>query len=146
MRAHIRTVLVLATMAAACAAPLDDPGRFLEGATGTGDGDGAGGDDACAGLDIERDVLTTDCGGATCHGAADPAAGVDLETAGVASRLSGAPSSCEDMLLIAPGDPDASLLYRKLEPDPPCGSQMPLGGELDEVALGCVRAWIAGLP
>ncbi|HUS65910.1 MAG TPA: hypothetical protein VMZ28_15265 [Kofleriaceae bacterium] len=140
MRAHIRTILGLAVALGACAAPLEDPARFQEGATGTED-------DACADLDVELDVLAPSCGGSACHGADGPAAGLDLATPGVAARLSGTASSCGEMLLVAPGDPDASLLYVKLEPEPPCGSQMPLGGEpLDEVALGCVRDWIAGLP
>lgn len=147
MSAHIGTIrcvaAVLAAALTACAAPLEEPGRFQEGATGTEE-------DACAGVDVEVDILAADCGGASCHGEGGPAADLDLVTPGVAARLAGTASTsgaCGETLLIAPGDPDASLLYTKLAAEPPCGSPMPLGGEpLDEGAVACVRDWIAGLP
>jgi hypothetical protein len=51
-------------------------------------------------------------------------------------------------ILVVPGDPDASLLYRKIErPTPPglCGDPMPGGGEqpLDDRDIQQIRTWIA---
>jgi hypothetical protein len=43
---------------------------------------------------------------------------------------------------IAPGDPDNSLLYLKLDINAPCGQQMPPGGSLTDEKIARVREWI----
>ena len=44
-----------------------------------------------------------------------------------------------------PDEPEASLLYAKLAPNPPCGSQMPLAAlQLSDAEAACVSEWIAG--
>ena len=48
------------------------------------------------------------------------------------------------MTLADPDDPEASLLYTKLAPNPPCGSQMPLAAPpLSDAEAACVLEWIA---
>jgi hypothetical protein len=75
-----------------------------------------------------------------------PAAGPEhnayVKLVGVASTEQG----CGGMTLVAPGDPDHSLLYLKLSMDqPPCGSRMPSGqNPLAAAEVDLVRAWIAG--
>src|SRR5262245_52415147 len=78
----------------------------------------------------ERDahkILLGSCTGASCHNAKDHTSKLDLETPNVGSRLSGTTSATCQGVLIAPGDPDRSILYGKLAEPVVCGSRMPLG-------------------
>lgn len=136
-----RAILALATallVASGCAASLEDPDRF----TGSGS--------ACPdGVDVEADVFAVRCGGSICHSPGDePAGGLDLLSEGVAERVAGvaASSGCDGQVLAVPGDPDASLLVRKLGASPPCGDRMPLVGDLEPGDASCIADWIADLP
>jgi len=123
--------LALACLAA-CAAQLEDPERFII----------AG--ECPDGVDVEADVLAVRCAGVVCHSPGDaPPGGVDLVSPGVAERVVGVDSpGCDGEVLVVPGDPDASLLVRKLGSDPPCGSRMPLTGQLGPGEETCIRDWI----
>ena len=45
---------------------------------------------------------------------------------------------------LVPGNPDSSLIIRKLSPFPPFGDRMPQGGPyLHDTTLAVIRAWIA---
>lgn len=130
--------LALALAAAgACAAPLEDPERFL------GDG-GVEQETTCPdGLDVEADIMAVSCGGALCHAGDQPAANLDLVTPGIAERTIGVTTTCAEMPLVAPGDPDGSLMYTKLLEAPPCGARMPLGqAPLSAEEMACVYDWI----
>ncbi|MGB0592547.1 MAG: hypothetical protein ACPGU1_22915 [Myxococcota bacterium] len=87
----------------------------------------------------------TGCTFAGCHGdgvlAFDSPASFHAATVGVPSV------STPTLLLIAPGEPDDSLLYRRLVSSEE-GPQMPIGGPfLDAQGLEEVKAWIcAGAP
>ncbi len=53
-------------------------------------------------------------------------------------------SNCKGRPLVVAGDPGASLLLDKLSENPPCGSRMPLGGNLlTDDQREMVRSWIA---
>ena len=139
MTTSVALALAAALLAASgCAASLEDPDRF----TGSGS--------ACPdGVDVEADVFAARCGGSICHSPGDePAGGLDLLSEGVAERVAGvtASSGCDGEVLAVPGDPDASLLVRKLGPNPPCGDRMPLVGDLEPGDASCIADWIAGLP
>jgi len=137
----LRTILVssLAGGAFACAAPLDDPARFLDGGSTS---------QAYCEVDPEADILAVKCAGSVCHSATDQkAAGLDLVSPGVADRvrnIASASAECGGSMLVVPGDPTASLLFKKVSMDtPPCGSRMPLAQEpLSEEDIGCVASWI----
>ncbi|HTE55293.1 MAG TPA: hypothetical protein VK698_30780 [Kofleriaceae bacterium] len=119
-----------------CAASLEDPDRFTESAT-------------CPdGIDVETDVFAVRCAGSVCHSPGDePAGGLDLVSDGVAGRVAGIESpDCDGEVLAVPGDPDASLIMRKLGASPPCGSRMPLVGSLGPGEAACIADWIAALP
>jgi len=45
--------------------------------------------------------------------------------------------------LVVPGNPEMSLLYRKLNDMPPCGSRMPPTGSLSVEEIARFRTWIA---
>ena len=81
----------------------------------------------------------------TCHNTAAKLGGLDLSVE-PGEALVGVPSSqWPEILRVAPGDPDASLLYQKLTgtQGPERGAQMPLGSQLDPAIIASVRAWIA---
>ncbi|MCB9565068.1 MAG: DUF2214 family protein [Kofleriaceae bacterium] len=84
----------------------------------------------------------------TCHGDAAPQGGLVL--AGDPHRaLVGVPSATwPDQLRVAPGDPDRSLLWRKLAgTQGPHGQPMPLGQPPDPTLAAQVATWIrAGAP
>lgn len=132
------TLALAAALAAAtgCAASLEDPERFT------------GGGGCPDGVDVETEVFAVRCGGSVCHSPGDdPAGGLDLLSDGVAGRVSGVESpECEGEVLAVPGDPDASLLVQKLGASPPCGSRMPLVGDLAPGDAACIAEWIEGLP
>jgi hypothetical protein len=64
------------------------------------------------------------------------------------SALVGVPSdsgNCAAMLLVAQGDPETSLLLRKLRPDPPCGVRMPIepaARPLSDAQVQQIETWI----
>ena len=124
--------------ALACAAPLDDPARFLDG--------GAIPATSCD-VDVESEILATRCAGSVCHSAGEQrAAGLDLVTPGLPERVknvASASAECGGSMLVVPGDPGGSLLYQKIGEAPPCGSRMPLAQEpLSADDTECVRSWI----
>jgi hypothetical protein len=53
--------------------------------------------------------------------------------------------NCKDLnvVRVAPGMPDASLLLQKVSGMPPCGEAMPPGGSLNETQVEQIRSWIA---
>lgn len=134
----IAALCATAGLLAACPGELEDPGRFLTG------GDGG----PCP--DIPQ-LFQETCTSVGCHNASEMAEDLDLESPGVAARVAGVPgtSTCDGILLADPDDPASSLLVRKLQPAPPCGSQMPLLVPKDQLytahQIACVEAWIATL-
>jgi hypothetical protein len=98
--------------------------------------------------DIAASIFLPRCALAGCH--APPNVQGDLELGGVdvESRLFAVTSStaiCNGRVLVVVGNADASLLFGKLAPVPPCGSPMPLGSMLSDAERGSVRAWIESL-
>jgi hypothetical protein len=131
-----RVSCLIALLVSACAAPLEDPERFT------------GGGDCPAGVSVETDVFAVRCAGSICHSPGDePAGGLDLVSPGVADRIAGVDSpNCAGEVLAVPGDPDASLIVRKLGDSPPCGDRMPLVGDLQPGDAACIRDFIEDLP
>jgi hypothetical protein len=130
-----RWIALASLLAIACAAPLEDPDRF----TGAGE--------CPEDTDVETDVFAIRCAGSICHSPGDePAGGLDLVSAGVAERITGVESpNCAGEVLAVPGDPDASLIIRKLSASPPCGDRMPLVGDLSPAEAACISDFIEDL-
>lgn len=80
----------------------------------------------------------------SCHSSASALGGLDLETDPHAA-LVGVTSASYGVPLVTPGDPDASLLLRKISGTQAAdeGSQMPPGGQVDPAVIEKVRTWIA---
>ncbi len=146
----LRYCLLASLLITGCAGSLSDPDRFQSGDDGAGDGGGA---DAAPdptggcppGTDVPTDILAARCAGSVCHDNDAPAAGLDLGSADVASRLVDVASGCNDLLLIDSANPGGSYLIEKLQPTPTCGSRMPLGGALSDEELACVEEWVGSL-
>ena len=120
-------LLLLATTG--CPGRLEDPERF-------------GGDSVTCTLDVEKTLLPQSCGGGGCHGASKPAGNLDLESQGVGGRLVGVASACGGKPLVSAG---GSYFLEKLEADPECGGQMPVGGELSAYERSCLQQYVQGL-
>jgi hypothetical protein len=140
-----------------CPGTLAHPEHFLlalAGASGAGPveaGSEAGADagaDPNAGPcgDVVTRIFIPSCGGTGCHGAVGPQQDLDLVSPDVASRVVGVPGTGTGCVstLADPTNPEASLIYQKLSPTPPCGSPMPLARPpLSDEDVACVLAWIA---
>ncbi len=88
-------------------------------------------------------VLATSCTGGFCHSAESPAAGLDLASPGVETRLVAVGSSCGAIPLVDPVNPADSYVLQKLTAiEPVCGVPMPLGGSLAPDALRCLQQWV----
>lgn len=125
MRAAATTIVLLA---AGCPGSLKDPSRFTSGCP-----------------DVPTAILGARCATAGCHDAAARAGGLDLGSPGVAQRLVGVTARGGPGLLVDPGNPDGSILVRKLTPSPPFGKQDPPGAPLDPASLDCIRKWVRTL-
>jgi hypothetical protein len=86
-----------------------------------------------------RPLLLGKCG--NCHFHGNEQGGYRLDTVRLVAR---AGQSGGVLPLLVPGDPERSLLWRKLADRlPPVGAQMPLlGTPLDDRARQLVRQWI----
>lgn len=133
-----RTILPLVVVAGAanlflgCPGELENPERFIDENL----------PQACP--DIVQQLFVMRCAGSICHEGAEPAAGLDLISPNVESRLVNVEGRDCPGLLVDPVLPETSLLYQKLLPLPDCGSPMPIGKPaLTGFELECVREWIA---
>ena len=131
-----RLLTVAALVCCSCAGELTNPSRFL---------DDQG--DACADMDVVAEILAADtCSNSGCHDVDAPAAGLDLQSPGVAARLLDvASNNCSDRLLIDSGNRGTGYFLESLEQTPSCGSQMPIGAPLSAEQIGCLQAWVEGL-
>jgi hypothetical protein len=80
-----------------------------------------------------------------CHAGAAAPLGLRLDAANSYTNLVGVPSrQVGSLLRVAPGNPDASYLVRKLEGTASEGERMPLGGPpIPAETIAYVRQWIA---
>ncbi|HET6147563.1 MAG TPA: hypothetical protein VFH68_08520 [Polyangia bacterium] len=121
---------------------------FLLGCPGTLDpGVGAGGmmgtNDNC-----QVQVLKDKCALAGCHAAGTPAAGLDLQSADIATRLvdhdtgdAAGGGQCSGMKLLNGGASPATGVFIDKITTPVCGSPMPLGGSLTAAQKTCLTDW-----
>jgi hypothetical protein len=116
----------------------------LDGAGRPNGADGAAGADRGPCGDVVARIFVPTCGGTSCHGTQAPQQDLDLVTPGVASRVVGVAAKGCSVMLADPANPEASLIYQKLSPTPPCGSPMPLARPpLSRADAACVLTWIA---
>ena len=132
------TIILLGLVLAGCSAGsgkgLDISGRPLS----------EGGDVPLAATlaSIQANVFNPSC--IVCHSGASAPLGLRLDAASSFTALVGISSSQDSSFrLVAPGDPDASYLIKKLEGSAAEGAQMPLGGPpIPQATIDFVRQWI----
>lgn len=82
------------------------------------------------------------CTASNCHGSLQ-SAGLDLRSGNSHASLVNEPASNEaGEIRVIPGDATNSYLMVKLEGRQNVGSQMPIGGSMDDIDLGNLRNWI----
>jgi outer membrane protein assembly factor BamB len=129
-------------------------GNGAEAAAATGGGSssqGGGPVDPNAFSTIYKQLIAPRCAGMVCHSASlggrlsipASATASTVRASIVDHAATGSECSTSDMSLVVPGEPDMSLLYRKLTNEPPCGSRMPPASALTASELDRVRQWIA---
>lgn len=118
-------------------------------------GQGSEGDSVSAGdpnafSAIYEQLIAPRCAGMVCH-TGSSGGGLSVPAGTTASKVrasivdgaaTGSECAGSGMMLLVPGDPDMSLLYRKLADDPPCGSRMPPATPFTASELARVREWI----
>lgn len=145
------TVLTLGLTA--CPGAIDNPAPFIAARAGDAGSPDAGVDagttpDAgplvCP--DIVAEIFSNPalCSAANCHASSAFQAGLDLQSANLVARLLAAPPSttCGMQRWLDPDSPADSLLHAKLTDAPPCGSMMPLRGQLSVNDVQCVLQWV----
>lgn len=96
--------------------------------------------------EVATQVFQPSCVAAGCHGSADRAGGLDLESNALELELYGQPAAlCDGQVRVVPGDAASSYLIAKLRGTNACGAPMPMGGALATEAIDCIAAWIDGL-
>lgn len=123
-----------------------ETGDETEGQTDDGTED-EGSSDGEESLSFETDVAPIIAANCSCHRSASPPAGLDLnDGSGFASLVSVA--STADVLYVSPGDASGSYIVNKLQGMQASvggsGSQMPLGGMLQDSEIDTIIAWIDG--
>ena len=130
-------MLAALSILSGCAGSLQDPERFD---AGTPNGF------VCSGLNVpvKSDLLARKCT-AGCHSAAAAMSGLDLESAGVASRLINVSTQdCPPRVRVLPAD--GGTLQEMISPGTPtCGTSMPPGGLLTNAEMACVVEWTRNL-
>ncbi|MGE0786686.1 MAG: c-type cytochrome domain-containing protein [Sandaracinaceae bacterium] len=98
---------------------------------------------------VRARVFAPHCATADCHAGPRPEGGLDLDAAGLATRLASATSiqeGCEGRPLIVPGDARSSYLMDKvIGAASACGDPMPADGALALEDRRCLVVWIDGL-
>ncbi len=75
----------------------------------------------------------------SCH----PSSGnLDLRPGQSYNQLVNVSASGYNALRVKPGDPEASVLYKKIDGSGTFGSNMPLGGQLSAADIQTIKTWI----
>jgi hypothetical protein len=122
---------------------------FVLGCEDAGDGPFVGDlpiEDVSFSADIQP-IFSRSCARAGCHIGGNPQAGLDLTSGAAYDEIVDVDASGYLGKRVAPGDPDASVLYRKILSDSSnsgFGTRMPQGGPyLSDVEQVTLRIWIA---
>ena len=110
--AAVTLVVALATLSFGCSSPAPAANSFTE---------------------VYTEIIQPTCANEFCHyyGVSLRYSGLDMSSSvnaywNLVDQLSPSCSSGSGNRRVTPGDPEASLLYLKVQPNPACGAQMPL--------------------
>ncbi|MFO0677471.1 MAG: hypothetical protein U0169_13130 [Polyangiaceae bacterium] len=85
-------------------------------------------------------ALTTKCSSSTCHNGGNGTGGPFGVRANIVNVAT--VSTCVGNTLVVPGSSATSMLWRKINPSPPCGGLMPFGPPLTANELTAIQTWI----
>ena len=98
---------------------------------------------------IQSTIFQAKCSDAAqCHGGSNAKTKLVLIGDGVEAAIvdKASPDLVCTSTIVTSGQPDASLLYKKVKGNAGCGVQMPQGGApLSEKEVSCIRDWISSL-
>lgn len=142
-----RTPFSLASLAlsmlslAGCPGRITDPTPFIGGG-----GDGSMVTCSIPATQIEAQLIQPRCATSGCHDRASRQGSLDLQSADIAARLVGQPSTCMGRPLVDPSNRANSYFIAKLGEAPTCGARMPLGAPAFSASeIACVRTWVESL-
>ncbi len=92
--------------------------------------------------ELTTEIFEPRCSATGCHGATDPARALNLQSEAFAGLVGVASAEDPETLRVAPGDPEASLLYQVLLGPVGATRQMPAGAALSPEDVERVRRWI----
>jgi len=96
--------------------------------------------------EVAVQVFQQSCIDSGCHGSADRAGGLDLQSSALELDLFGREAAlCGGEVRVVPGDAASSHLIAKLRGTSDCGAQMPIGLPLPTETIDCMASWIDGL-
>jgi hypothetical protein len=134
--------VTLMVAASGCPGSLENKDQFGFGGGGTGGAAGCG--------DVPTAILGPRCATANCHDADAPVASLDLTPdAGLVDRIRDVDAegmTCGAFKIFDSAAPAESLLYTKCVEPVPCGSKMPIGGDVFTSAQAdCILEWLETL-
>jgi hypothetical protein len=134
--------VTLTVAASGCPGTLENKDQFNFGGGGSGGAEGCG--------DVPATILGPRCATANCHDSDAPVAALDLTPdAGLVDRIrdvDATGTSCATFKLFDPAAPAESLVYTKCVEPVPCGSKMPIGGDVFTSAQSaCILEWLETL-
>lgn len=94
---------------------------------------------------IQANVFTPRCAFSGCHSGGSAPQGLNLDAgSSFANLVEVASNEVPSLFRVAPGDPDASYLIRKLQGEAAVGARMPLvGPPLPQSTVDVIREWIS---
>lgn len=135
--------VTLVVLASGCPGSLENKDQFGFGGSG-----GTGGAAGCG--DVPTAILGPRCATANCHDSDAPVASLDLTPdAGLVDRIRDVDAvgmTCGAFKVFDTAAPAESLLYTKCVEPVPCGSKMPIGGDVFTSAQAeCILEWLETL-
>jgi len=137
-------VLALAACGGGSGEGLDANGQPLSSASGSASGSSSAAPLAPTLTSIQANVFSVNCAISGCHGGGTVQFGLSLDPGFSAGNLINVASPQDATLIrVIPGNPDGSLLIRKLEGTQTVGIQMPaFSPPLPQATIDVIRHWI----
>ena len=137
-------MLALAACGGGSGEGLDANGQPLSSASGSASGSSSAAPLAPTLTSIQANVFSVNCAISGCHGGGTVQFGLSLDPGFSAGNLINVASPQDATLIrVIPGNPDGSLLIRKLEGTQTVGIQMPaFSPPLPQATIDVIRHWI----
>ena len=124
--------------------PTGTPLDSANGDNGDNGGNGDNGDPQTVTLaTLNAEIFMPKCATSGCHSGPQAAGGMSLDADAIADEIIGIVSQGYGISRVAPGDPDNSLIVKKVRADADAGGQMPRGAApLADEEIAKIVEWI----